>query len=102
MTSILQKVLDIPSVLSHFLEVDNKGRFYKNCIDNFSVCTCSNELKHSLIYLMFETDITNCKILGQEQNGEFILCWNFRDLEGSCTAVGLFFYTIKKIQVNIN
>jgi len=51
---------------------------------------------------MFETDITNCKILGQEQNGEFILCWNLRNQEGSCTAVGLFFYTIKKIQVNIN
>lgn len=53
-------------------------------------------------YLLFEIDITNCKILGQEQNGEFILCWNLSNKEGSCTAVGLFFYTIKKIQVNIN
>lgn len=26
MTSILQKVLDIPSVLSHLLEVDIKGK----------------------------------------------------------------------------
>jgi len=51
---------------------------------------------------MFEIDITNCKILGQEQNGEFILCWNLSGPGGSCTAVGLFFYTIKKIQVNIN
>lgn len=50
---------------------------------------------------MFEIDITNCKILGQEQNGEFILCWNLKGQGGSCTAVGLFFYTIKKIQVNI-
>ncbi|XP_025207382.1 protein pigeon isoform X1 [Melanaphis sacchari] len=70
MTSILQKVLDIPSVVSHLLEVDIK-------------------------------DITNCKILGQEQNGEFILCWNLSGQGGSCTAVGLFFYTIKKIQVLI-
>jgi hypothetical protein len=51
---------------------------------------------------MFEIDITNCKILGQEQNGEFILCWNLSGPGGSYTAVGLFFYTIKKIQVNIN
>jgi len=51
---------------------------------------------------MFEIDISNCKILGQEQNGEFMLCWNLRGQGGSITAIGLFFYTIKRIQVSKN
>lgn len=50
--------------------------------------------------LMFQIDIINCKILGQEQNGEFILCWNLKDQGETYTVVGLFFYTIKKIQVS--
>lgn len=52
------------------------------------------------IFLLFEIDISNCKILGQEQNGEFILCWNLKDHGDSYTVVGLFFYTIKKVQVS--
>lgn len=55
-----------------------------------------------ITYLMFETDLSNCKILGQEQNGEFILCWNLKGQGRSYTVVGLFFYTIKKIQVSKN
>lgn len=55
-----------------------------------------------ITYLMFKTDLSHCKILGQEQNGEFILCWNLKGQGRSYTVVGLFFYTIKKIQVSKN
>lgn len=51
---------------------------------------------------MFQIDISNCKILGQEQNGEFIICWNLKCQGGNYTVVGLFFYTIRKIQVSKN
>lgn len=92
-TSILQKVLDIPNILSHLSEINMKG-----CIEYLTIKIITILIFYTFFF--FEIDISNCKILGQEQNGEFILCWNLKGQGGYYTVVGLFFYTIKKIQVS--
>lgn len=49
MTSILQKVLDIPNVLSHLLEINVKGckKIFYPCVSNMKIimldyCTINN------------------------------------------------------------